>query len=113
MRKLSSKLATNTKKVLNKILLSLMFMIVGSFCIIGNALADSNSDLHSLLNKHWQQAEKEKVFFRTDPDAWKPNGKLADFSTEGLARRQAFNAQMLKDSIYYAKDVWQAAFLFR
>jgi len=97
MRKLSSKLATNTKKVPNKILLSLMFMIVGSFCIIGNALADSNSDLHSLLNKHWQQAEKEKVFFRTDPDAWKPDGKLADFSTEGLARRQAFNTQMLKD----------------
>lgn len=72
-------------------------MLVGSFCMNGNALGNSNSDLHSLLNKHWQQAEKEKVFFRTDPDAWKPNGKLADFSPEGIARRQAFNAQMLND----------------
>lgn len=97
MRKLSIGSPTHTRTAFSQTIQAMMFVLVGSFYINGNAVADSNSDLHNLLNKHWLQAEKEKVFFRTDPDAWKPNGKLADFSPDGLSRRQAFNAQILKD----------------
>lgn len=60
------------------------------------AFANVDDDFNALLHEHWQFAKQEKVFFRTDPDAWKPNGKLADFSTKGIARRQAFNALMLE-----------------
>ncbi len=59
------------------------------------ASADTTTDFHQLLEKHWQNAEQEQVFFRTDPDGWKPHGKLADFSPEGFARREAFNNQIL------------------
>ena len=48
-----------------------------------------------LLQDHWQRAEQEQVFFRTDPDAYRPDGKLAEVSTQALARRRAFNESML------------------
>jgi uncharacterized protein (DUF885 family) len=94
---LLNKPASSKRKLLSSTLYSVIIVVLASLSINAKALANSNDDLHALLERHWQQAEKEKVFFRTDPDAWKPNGKLADFSTEGMARRQAFNAQMLKD----------------
>ena len=59
-------------------------------------MADANQDFDTLLKQHWQQAQQEKIFFRTDPDAWKPSGKLADFSAQGIARRQTFNQDMLE-----------------
>lgn len=60
------------------------------------AFAGANEDLDSLIDKHWQNVQQEKVFYRTDPDGWKPNGKLADWTPEGLARRDEFNQNMLK-----------------
>lgn len=62
----------------------------------GNTWADASEEFNDLLNSHWQEAQKEKIFFRTDPDAWKPKGKLADFSPQGFERREAFNQQMLE-----------------
>ncbi|MFT4994840.1 MAG: hypothetical protein ACI965_001882 [Paraglaciecola sp.] len=62
----------------------------------GYLLADVRQDFDSLLDRHWQHAQQEKIFFRTDPDAWKPSGKLADFSTQGIARRQAFNQDIIE-----------------
>ena len=61
-----------------------------------NTFADSNQDLSNIIDQHWQNAQQEKVFFRTDPDAWKPNGKLAEFTPQALARRAAYNSQVLK-----------------
>jgi len=96
MRNLINKLVFTTKQLLTSTQRSLSLIAVAMLLITGNAKADVNEDLHALLNQHWQQAQKEKVFFRTDPDAWKPNGKLADFSAQGIAKRQAYNAQVLK-----------------
>ncbi|MDP5031357.1 MAG: DUF885 domain-containing protein [Paraglaciecola sp.] len=59
-------------------------------------LADANRDFSALLAKHWQNAQQEKVFFRTDPDAWKPEGKLAQWSPQAMARRDAYNNDILK-----------------
>lgn len=60
-----------------------------------NTFADSNEDLTQIIDQHWQNAQQEKVFFRTDPDGWKPNGKLAQFTPQALARRAAYNNQVL------------------
>ena len=58
--------------------------------------ADDNTNLTEIINQHWQHAQNEKVFFRTDPDGWKPNGKLAHWSEEAISQRQAYNNQVLK-----------------
>ena len=52
--------------------------------------------LHALLDEHWAHQTKEQVFFRTDPDAFRPNGKLPEFTAEARARRQAINENMLE-----------------
>lgn len=51
---------------------------------------------HELLDDHWNNAVAEQVFFRSDPDAWRMHGKLADFTVEARARRKAFNDEILK-----------------
>ena len=51
--------------------------------------------LHSLLVEHWTRANEEQIFYRTDPDAFRPNGKLPEFTEEARARRQAYNDEML------------------
>jgi uncharacterized protein (DUF885 family) len=50
---------------------------------------------HDLLDAHWENAVAEQVFFRSDPDAWRMNGKLAEFTAEARARRQTFNNEIL------------------
>ena len=60
-------------------------------------LADSNSDLKTIIDNHWQNAKAEKIFFRTDPDGWKPNGTLPDWSEQAIAKRQAYNNSVLKN----------------
>lgn len=32
------------------------------------SMADNNADLKNIIDKHWQHAQDEKIFFRTDPD---------------------------------------------
>ena len=33
----------------------------------------ASEQFRQLLDEHWQRAEQEQVFFRTDPDAYRPN----------------------------------------
>ncbi len=59
----------------------------------------------ALLTEHWQNANKEQIFFRKDPDAFRMNGKLPEMSKEGRARRAHYNATLLQrlDSIDVAQ----------
>lgn len=68
----------------------------------GNAYAvTATEQLDTLLSEHWQQANKEQIFFRKDPDTFRMNGQLPDVSAKGRERREQYNAQLLKrlDSI--------------
>ena len=53
------------------------------------------SAFQGVLDDHWDSALAEQVFFRSDPDAWRMNGKLAAFTFEARARRKAFNEEIL------------------
>lgn len=77
-------------KILNKILVIFIFTVLS-----WHAFADPNKDLANIIDKHWQNSQIEKVFFRTDPDGWKPNGQLAEFTPQALTRREAYNSQVL------------------
>lgn len=55
-----------------------------------------SQDFNRLVAEHWQRVQEEQVFFRTDADAYRPNGKLAEVSAEARARRRAFNNAVLK-----------------
>jgi uncharacterized protein (DUF885 family) len=57
---------------------------------------NASLELQQLLDKHWQNANKEQIFFRKDPDAFRMNGQLPDVSEAGRNRRAAFNQTMLK-----------------
>ena len=57
--------------------------------------ATSGDGFQVILDDHWENAVAEQIFFRSDPDAWRMNGKLAEFSAEARARRQAFNEEIL------------------
>ena len=57
---------------------------------------DASTQLQQLLAEHWQQANKEQIFFRKDPDTFRMNGKLPDVSAEGRQRRAEFNQSMLQ-----------------
>lgn len=61
-----------------------------------SALADASADFQQLLADHWARAEQEKIFFRTDPDAFRPDGTLPEMDADARARRQAFNEEVLK-----------------
>ncbi|WP_448565831.1 DUF885 domain-containing protein [Thalassotalea ganghwensis] len=66
---------------------------LGSF----QALAfDASSDFNALLDEHWQVANKEQIFFRKDPDAFRMNGKLPEMSAKGRERRAKYNQDLLK-----------------
>ncbi|WP_158771143.1 DUF885 family protein [Paraglaciecola sp. L1A13] len=83
-------LLNHASSALTKAISTLTLLVISS-----TAWAGANEDFSTLLDIHWQEANKEKIFFRTDPDGWKPQGKLADFSAQGFARRDAFNQRML------------------
>lgn len=57
--------------------------------------SDAATAFHDLLDEHWERAKAEKVFFRTDPDAWRMDGKLSEHTPEARARRQQFNEEVL------------------
>ncbi len=59
------------------------------------AVADAGKNFHELLAEHWAAAEREQVFFRSDPDAFRMNGRLPSFSPTSYQRRQAFNESVL------------------
>ena len=55
----------------------------------------SSQKFEQLLNDHWKNANKEQVFFRKDPDAFRMNGKLPSFSKKSEKRRELFNQSLL------------------
>lgn len=59
------------------------------------AVADASSSFDAIIEDHWENVLKEQVFFRRDPDVFRMNGKLPDFSPEGIRRRQMFNEDIL------------------
>jgi uncharacterized protein (DUF885 family) len=67
-------------------------------CWLGSAgpiLASPREEFATLLREHWARAQQEQVFFRTDPDAFRLNGKLPEFSAQARARRNAYNDDIL------------------
>ncbi len=70
-----------------------------SFCALlclGFSLTASGEDLDSILEDHWAHANREQIFFRTDPDTYRPNGKLAEVTAAARGRRQAYNEEILQ-----------------
>ncbi len=72
-----------------------------SLCLLlsllaGTAPGSPGEDFQALLDEHWAAAVRERVFFRTDPDAFRMNGPLPSFSDEAYARREAFNQSVLE-----------------
>ena len=64
--------------------------------VAGCGSSDSQTTaFQGVLDDHWENALAEQVFFRSDPDAWRMNGKLAAFTFEARARRKAFNEEIL------------------
>ena len=59
-------------------------------------IADEGADLQKILDDHWVNTNKEQVFFRTDPDGYRMNGKLAEFSKKARDRRATFNGKTLE-----------------
>ena len=55
----------------------------------------ASKQLNQLLNEHWQTANKEQIFFRKDPDAFRMNGKLPEMSQKGRERRAKYNSELL------------------
>ncbi|MFB0981152.1 MAG: DUF885 domain-containing protein [Alteromonadaceae bacterium] len=55
----------------------------------------SSQSFEQLLDDHWQNANKEQVFFRKDPDTFRMNGKLPSFSKQSEKRREDFNRSLL------------------
>ena len=51
---------------------------------------------HALLDDHWAASVSEQIYFRTDGDAWRMDGKLSEHTAEARARRQAFNESILE-----------------
>ena len=60
------------------------------------ALASSDKEFQSLLDTHWANSVKEKIYFRNDPDAWRMDGTLSEHTANARARRNSFNELMLE-----------------
>ncbi len=79
----------------------LLAVIIFTFILVACSPPDSDKSsdataaFHDLLDEHWAAATAEKIFFRTDPDAWRMDGKLSEHTPEARARRQQFNEAVL------------------
>jgi uncharacterized protein (DUF885 family) len=69
--------------------------MLGAVLLAACGSATEEDKFRELLDAHWANAVAEQVFFRSDPDAWRMNGKLAEFTAGARARRQAFNEEIL------------------
>ncbi len=74
--------------------LAFIVLFLASASMTANAAP--GGDFKALLDEHWATANREQVFFRTDPDAWRMHGKLAEFTTDARARRQHYNDAVLE-----------------
>ncbi|MEX0298670.1 MAG: DUF885 family protein [Kordiimonas sp.] len=59
-------------------------------------MADATSSFEGILKDHWENTLEEQVFFRRDPDVFRMDGKLPDFSAAGMKRRQSFNEAIIE-----------------
>lgn len=57
--------------------------------------SDASTAFHALLDEHWAAASAEKVFFRSDPDAWRMDREHSQHTPEARARREQFNEVIL------------------
>lgn len=70
-------------------------MLTPQRLVADEILNDDSAKFQKILGDHWARANKEQIFFRTDPDAFRPNGNLPDLSTKGRNRREKFNEKIL------------------
>jgi len=77
--------------------LLLIATITATTGFVANAdeVKTSSQQFEQLLNEHWQTANKEQIFFRKDPDAFRMNGKLPSFSKAAEKRRETYNQYLL------------------
>ena len=80
-----------------KVLAALIVLLTGTACSPTDLDegAEAATAFRALLDEHWAAARAEKVFFRTDPDGWRMEGKLSEHTPEARARRQQFNETVL------------------
>lgn len=72
-----------------------IFMFAGLFSAANAVANQANKQFSQLLDEHWQTANKEQIFFRKDPDAFRMNGKLPEMSAKGRERRSKYNNELL------------------
>ncbi len=58
--------------------------------------ASPADDFQALLDEHWATTEREKIIFRSDPDAFRMDGTLPEHSAAAYARRAAYNDSVLE-----------------
>lgn len=74
-------------------------ILAGALLLAVAACTEAPSDkpdaFDTLITDHWDTVLTEQVFFRRDPDVFRMNGALPDFSKTARDRRQAFNEAVL------------------
>ena len=83
-------------RICNSLVVSIFtFVLVACSPTATDDGVDTEKAFHALLDEHWAAASAEKVFFRTDPDAWRMDGELSEHTPEARARRQQYNEVVL------------------
>jgi uncharacterized protein (DUF885 family) len=83
-------------KLASTVLFITLFTLSASFLVhAATQKSQSSQQFEQLLSDHWKNANKEQVFFRKDPDAFRMNGKLPSFSKKSEKRRENFNQSLL------------------
>ena len=72
-----------------------MLMLTGLFSTTNTFANQASEQFQQLLDEHWQTANKEQIFFRKDPDAFRMNGKLPEMSANGREQRSKYNDELL------------------
>ncbi|MFT6418028.1 MAG: hypothetical protein ACJA1K_000291 [Cognaticolwellia sp.] len=72
-----------------------IIMFSGLFGTASTFANQSSEQFQQLLDDHWQNANKEQIFFRKDPDAFRMKGKLPEMSSKGRERRSKYNDELL------------------
>lgn len=92
-------LANNNSKKGNSMqskLINIGLIIFTNILFMNTAFSNqTNNAFQKILNEHWQTANKEQIFFRKDPDAFRMNGKLPEMSATGRERRQQYNQKLI------------------
>ena len=72
-----------------------IIMFRGLFGTASAFANQSSEQFQQLLDDHWKNANKEQIFFRKDPDAFRMKGKLPEMSSKGRERRSKYNDELL------------------